>query len=979
MSLSRKRNNWIGQDRGLGRPVLAVRKLVLPVFMAILFLQLLSFGSWARKIRVGIYDNPPLALLDDKGQPSGICVDILNEIAQEKGWKLQFVYRSWPKALEMLGQGGLDLLVPIAITPEREKLFAFNRQTILVNWGRVYVKPQLSIDSILDLQGKKIGVLAGDVYEKRFERLLNKFAVPWKKKRFDSYTALAEALHAGQIEGVVLNKLNGGILARQYHLQPSPVIFSPIELRVAAPRTGSEKILKDIDAWLLKAKQDPRSVYYQSLDQWLILPEQSFFSPWIRISLIAFCLILALGLVWFVLLRIEVRNRTREVKKEYEARLLAEHELRKKESLLASVFETVQDLIAIKDAELRYVQVNSAFARFVGRSQEEIIGLRAEDIFGRETGMTVQDKEQKALQGQVVEEQFHLVDSKGQLYYFHDLLAPMYDFQGQVTGICTVARDITAQKNVEMELKQAKEQAEAANRAKTAFLSNMSHEIRTPLNGMMGILQLLRDLVTGHDLKEYIDLALESGRNLLRLLNDILELSKIEAGREELVPEPFILSEVMQNLNGLFQQQAWEKGLELNFILGRDLPEVMIGDQGKFKQILFNLVSNALKYTEQGRVEIYVYPLQYVKHGRPRLSFLKADPHQVSLLFIVSDTGLGIEDSYQEMIFEPFVQGHDLDPKYGGVGLGLNIVLHLVRLLKGTICMESSPGKGTAFYLRLDFALPAEEEEDAASLDQEAFAGQQIQASILLAEDEKINSLPLIRYLEKHGLHVELAKDGNRVLELLGQKDFDLILMDIRMPFLDGVQATKLIRQGTAGEEKKDIPIIALTAHAMEGDRERFLRQGMNDYLAKPVNFTELIKKIKAYLPAQSRSGTADKVEQSPVIDWPVLVQRFADQKALYSFLGNIRDDLLPVFSNLNTALKKRDLPCIGRALSRIIKRLEELGNKDALTKARNLEIAVLEGQNYDQILDLGQQCMAALSNVLDELYKLPQERMGKG
>lgn len=413
---------------------------------------------------------------------------------------------------------------------------------------------------------------------------------------------------------------------------------------------------------------------------------------------------------------------------------------------------------------------------------------------------------------------------------------------GEISHFEGLIIDIEARKKAEDDLLAAKEEAEKAYRTKSEFLADMSHEIRTPMNAVLGMAELMSSTRLDQEQKEYLDLIRQSGFSLLDIINSVLDLSKIEAGKMTVATHVFNLRQTISSIVKSLSFSASEKDLKISSNIEQEIPEYLKGDPGKLKQILMNLISNAVKFTFSGGIEV-----------RAEL----ADKSETSAVvrFAVSDSGIGIPEDKKNYIFENFMQLSDDTTNIKGSGLGLPICLKLIRLMHGEISFESTPGKGSSFIFQLSFEKPSAaeichlkdlEEEEARKA--ETLRHSRKALKILAAEDNSMNQKLIRKMLEKDGHSVTIVDNGRDAVHAALEQDFDIILMDVEMPELDGYEATRIIRNSEKERDRHNV-IIALTAYAFHGDREKCIAAGMNDYLAKPITRTALAAMLAEHCP----------------------------------------------------------------------------------------------------------------------------------
>ncbi len=535
-----------------------------------------------------------------------------------------------------------------------------------------------------------------------------------------------------------------------------------------------------------------------------------------------------------------------------------ESELRK----LSQAVEHSPAMVIITDIQGNIEYVNPKFTEVTGYTASEAYAKNPRFL---QSGLTnknlYKDLWQTISAGKEWRGEIQDRKKNGEIFWESMSISVVRNAEGEITHYVGIKEDITARKEAEHLLAVAKDEAEQANRFKSNFLANMSHEIRTPMNAIIGLAHLVLQTDLNNRQHEYLKKIKNSAQNLLGIINDILDFSKIEAGKLEIEETAFQLNQVLENLVGLVSLRAEEKGLELSLKRDARVPNDLVGDPLRLGQILLNLVQNAIKFTELGKVEVDV-------------KLVNVQPDRVSIAFTVSDTGIGIEAERLPRLFEAFEQVDSSSSRqYGGTGLGLSICKQLVELMHGELSAQSVPGEGSSF----GFVLELGRQEDAgrfgtdphSSYDEKNIFSKRLKGKVLLVEDNPTNQLVARELLESFGLQVVIADEGGAALERLCQNGFDLVLMDIQMPGMDGYAATRAIR---ADHRHAQLPIIAMTAHAMEGDKEQCLAAGMNDYLSKPVDPRRLYEILKEWLACEVWQGPSVSHE---LPDGPAIPERF--------------------------------------------------------------------------------------------------------
>jgi PAS domain S-box-containing protein len=632
-----------------------------------------------------------------------------------------------------------------------------------------------------------------------------------------------------------------------------------------------------------------------------------------------------------------------------EGRHRAEREVKEQLRLFQLVSDNVPSPIFLKDSRGVFSGCNSAFEAFVGRPRAEILGRTLFDLVPAHVARRHHEADVTLLrEGGESRYEAWALDARGQP---RDLLvakAAVRDREGRVLGVTGCLLDITEQKGVERriehsleELRRAKETAEAGARAKSEFLAMMSHEIRTPLNAILGFTGLLLDGVLTPEQREQAETARAAGRALMDVIDDILDFSRIEAGRLEIERVPLDPRALVEETVALVADAAHAKGLDLECGVAPDLPRRLSGDPGRLRQVLLNLLSNAVKFTERGSISVHA-DVMGEDDGGPRFRLR------------VRDTGVGIPPEVMPRLFEVFSQGDGSSRRrYGGTGLGLAITRRLVELMDGRMDVVSEPGKGSEFTCTLllgrvedgdDVTPPCARGGRGVTRAIAARPQAREPLRVLLAEDNLVNQRVARLQLERLGCAVDVAKDGHEAIEAAFHHPYDVIFMDCQMPGLDGFDATREIRRREGPD--RHVPIVALTAHALRGDRERCLAAGMDDHLAKPVDMEDLrrvlderraCQRLDADQPRSSVGGRPASVEVESIARLRALEVEGAPG-LLASLARDLDDGFRNGIAGMRAAVASRDARALELAAHALKGSCGIVGAQVAVDLCRRLE-----------------------------------------
>ncbi len=778
-------------------------------------------------------DNyPPYEFLDENGNPAGFNVELFQAVARTMDINATIELGPWNEVRDDIENGSADALTGMYYSSERAEEVLFSTPHIVVSHA-IFVRKGSSVRGLEDLGNADIIVQEGDIMHDYALGITDPSRIITVRDQEDALILLS----SGQYDAALLGKLQAVYNMRQLGIENLESVGSLIEPQdyCFAVSKGNEHLLQQLNEGLAIVKQSGE--YNRIYEKWFGEPYHRTSSEQVARYLLFFIVpasvIAIFLLIWLWSVKRQVAIKTQQLNEELDHRIQAEKALAESEKKYRDLVEKSHSIILKWSRNGEVLFLNDFGQRLFGYDESEILGQK---VVG--TIVPEYDKEGHNLSVLMDDIFKHPQDyvnninenmcKDGRIIWISWSNSPIYDSEGQVTGMYSVGTDVTDRKIAEEELLKAKEAAESANIAKSEFLANMSHEIRTPMNSIIGFNEILLETDLTNDQRHYVEIVQKSGKELLDLIEDILDFSKIEAGKLELEKLDFDLLDVLENFVDTMNLRARAKDLKLILNVDDDVPSLLRGDKGRILQILTNLTGNAIKFTSEGEVKIHV-------------SVESLKDNDVILRISVKDTGIGIAEDKIELIFEKFTQADTSNTRrFGGTGLGLAISRKLVEMMEGEIGATSEVGKGSEFWvtIKLEMQPPSVIVEKTGQKYQ--ILQNNIDLKILLVEDNISNQKLAQLMIRKLGFDVDAVSSGPEAIKALGEIPYDLVFMDVQMPGMHGLEVTKIVRDPGSKVLNKDVPIIAMTAYALKGDRERFIEAGMDDYISKPVSLKSI-------------------------------------------------------------------------------------------------------------------------------------------
>lgn len=804
------------------------------IYLSILLLLALFSNNLQAEtlLKVGVYNNKPTIFMEEDGVAGGVFIDILENIAEQEGWKLEYVPGHFSEVFEKLRLGKIDLLPAVAFSKEREAFIDFNYTTVMANWAELYTPIYQKIASFKDLEGKKIAVKQGDIHFQAIKELVGRFNISCRFFETDEYETVFEMLQANYVDVGVVNRLYGNQKKAEYNVEATPVIFNPIEMHYAAPETRNELVLNKIDAYLSKFKEDTDSIYYQSINRWLMVDgiNRLKLPGWVKnlFFLIGFVSLFLVGAT--LLARDQVKRRTLQLEKtnlklsdEIEQKKRVEKKLQK----IARVVEASSDAVALVDSSNHHLFSNSSYLKMTAITQKNLEGLPMSALLGETFFQNeLEAPVRQCLQGRVVQIQTVFPHAAEGERFWNVTLSPYYSDEKNLEGYVIAIRDVTEQVELERSLKTAQKMEAIGTMA-----SGVAHDLNNILSGIVSYPELLRStLPADSPLKGPLETIEEAGKRAAAVVSDLLTLARNAASVKEPTDVNLLITELLSSpeWKGLARQHP-----QVELVTNLTAEEATVNcSQVHIRKSLINLLNNGFEAcASEGTVTISTINAQQVN--------TQNNESLPDLLISITDTGPGIERKHIEHIFEPFYTTKKLGKS--GSGLGLSVVWSAIEEHNGSITVENL-NPGVIFQIRL----PVIAASELAAIEQSKNDIQSYRGTgkILVVDDEP-ELLEITGGIVKMlGYTVMTVASGEEALALLKEQHFDLILLDM------------ILKDGMSGYDtyKKILEInpeqkaVIISGYASSEEVKKTLQLGASAIIKKPYTLDDLGKTIQKSL-----------------------------------------------------------------------------------------------------------------------------------
>jgi PAS domain S-box-containing protein len=816
----------------------------------------------ARRVRVGVHPFKPLSFIDESGKPAGLFIEILERIARAEGWELEYRAGTWAETREAALRGEIDLISLVADSVERRELFSFPNDYLVMDWGAVYAAPGRSILGIDDLAGLRIAALGGQsLFTMDLERLLRDFGVEAELILVPTIEEGLAMAREGAVDVAMASNLTGSG-AEAYGLARTPIVVNPLRLSMALSPAGDANLLVALDRRFAELRSDRDSFLYRRYDYWIRGGRDAPLGRGFAFALAGLLAAVLLVAAWSLSLGARVRAKT--------------HELKAEKERAQGYLDVAEVIILIQDAEGRVELINRKGCQILGYESNELVGRDWFELCvppdERERVKTAFNAYVRGEGGDFKRFENYIVTKRGDLVLVSWRNTLLTASDGRAYGLLSSGQDVTEERAAQSELaryrdslvslvrertaelEEARDQAERANQAKSLFFAGMSHEIRTPLNAVLGFAELLAaEEGLSEEAADMARVIYQSGRHLLSIINSILELSRIESGKITLSAEPFCLETVAAGVLELFKLEAAEKGLAMKLVAEPGLGGSIIGDAAKVRQVIINLVGNAVKFTPAGSVTLAI---SSPAPGRFRVE--------------VADTGIGVPEDEAQRLFEPFERTGIGQRTARGTGLGLAVSRRYAALMGGELALARSSTAGSLFRFEFEAAIPDgagcadDEAADTAGGDELGLelAPGQGRPRVATLDDNDTNLRLVEAMLGAAGFKTERYGDAEALIRGIGRpgerEDAPIAaLLDLKLPGISGDEAARRLREAgwsspmrsrtggaSAGLDSDTLALVGLSASALKDEVDAFIAAGLDAFLPKPVSYGELVRTV---------------------------------------------------------------------------------------------------------------------------------------